>query len=298
MESVATWVVTGVSLIATVMGVVFAWPQFDDWRRRRRSEGQSQGSSVPNEATVSSAKVYEGGDIRVGCIPFPPLISCGRDGVASGVYKTILDAVGEALGVGITYVPIRNDDARKRLEGGEIDVIACLLETPDRHRWANYVGAIYTMHVAAVVRADSDIMTARDLRRGDLRAAVVEGEVGATYAERRGMTRENYRVDMRSTDRVSSVFDVVLSGDADVAITDRLTCVDFVHGTSDRASALRILDENIASVECALLVRKADEQFADQLDAAVANALQKPDIRSAVDAVISKTRGEAISLIR
>ena len=58
-------------------------------------------------------------------------------------------------GLTIEYVPVRNDDALRQLNDGMVDLVACLLETPERARDASFTARIHQMAICGVVRRDS-----------------------------------------------------------------------------------------------------------------------------------------------
>lgn len=268
---------TGISTVAAVVGVVFAWPAFAEWRNRQR---------VPNSLVEASTleRVQELNTLRVGCIPFPPLISCpsGGGGSATGLYRDIFDEIAAQTGLDIEYIPLRNDIAMDYLVTEKVDVVACLLETPQRAAKATFTARIHQMAICGVVRRDSaKISSQADLRRPEIEAIVAEGEIGAEVARRHfGMTPDNGRLHEIVTKEVPAIFGPVLSRHADVAITDGVTCADYLASDAEASEllALRFTSDPLWLVPCGLMVRQDDEAFASFLEDHVRGALLQAPI--------------------
>lgn len=264
-------VATLVGILTGVLSVVFGWPAFHEWWRGRRAPSDVGRQQTPATlATVLATRT-----LRVGCIPFPPLIRCS-DGRAEGIYATLLDDLGARHGLDVAYTPVRNDDAMAQLLGGEVDVIACLLETPERARQADFTARLHTMTICGVVRRDQDrVVRQNDLRRPEVRAVVVEGEIGAEVARRHfQMTTTNGRLTEIDTDEVPMIFAQVLTGHADIAITDGVTCHDYLNRNPRMADELRVVfdTEPLLAVPCGLMIRPGEPDFEDWLESGVAEA--------------------------
>lgn len=293
MESAATWAITGITTLTAILGVVFAWPSFSDWHRQRRTEAEPvQNSESTSVLTMMQARRT----IRVGCIPFPPLISYSRSaGGAAGLYATAFDDIGIRNGLTIEYVPVRNDDAMRQLNEGKIDLVACLLETPERARDASFTARIHQMAICGVVRRDSTkIKTRADLRRADVRAIVVEGEIGAEVARTHlGMSADNGRLQEIVTNDVSSIFAQVMSRHADVAITDGVTCADYLAGNEDAQDLLmiRFMEDPLWLVPCGLMIKHEDDDSLSRwLDEQVRVSLRAPLAEAANLALLDRYR--------
>ncbi|WP_396048025.1 substrate-binding periplasmic protein [Cellulomonas sp. P22] len=287
-----TWLTTIVSTVAAVVGVVLAWPAFADWRRDRTATAVAA-APTPDVSVLES--IRERRVIRVGCIPFPPLMSCSPGtGSADGLYALVLEDVAARLGFAVEYVPLRNDTAMDRLLDGKVDLVACLLETPERVKLASFTSRIHQMAICGVVRRDSTrISSQTDLRKPDVRAVVAEGEIGAEVARRHfGMSTDNGRLHEIVTSDVSSIFGQVLSRHADVAITDGLTCLDYLDANPDMSELLmiRFTEEPLWLVPCGLMIRQGQDDLAALLEDEVRRSLSDPRIEAANAAITTRSR--------
>ena len=122
---------TTAAAIAGILSVLVGLIQVHQNRKK------NTGAAAHNTNELSSSvlkRVFDTKKLRVGCIPFPPLIRYTKSSGAEGIYRDILNYVGAANGLDIEFSHVRNDDAIEKLKSEKLD--ACSLSSKDAFKIA------------------------------------------------------------------------------------------------------------------------------------------------------------------
>lgn len=278
-----------IALVVTVLGIVLSYPSI---RKQWKDHVSQSGAKNLNSAL---SNVLERKTLKVGCIPYPPFINYQRTGkkhsIDEGYYKTLFDALGRENGLEIEYIPVRNDWSLDYLQSNKVDVIACLLRTPERIRKADFAITLHTVSMNGVSRSDDlRIQEKEHLRRDDVRVIAVEGESGQEALRDYGISKETSPLQLIETDDVSSIFKMVQAGLADVAISDGLACLEYMNSEEGEGCNLRLLfEENPLLVSaCGLMIKAEEPDLKKWLFEEVTKAREIPAVLTAENALISE----------
>lgn len=284
-----------VSVIVALVGLVFAYPTFAQWRRGHGDVPLQEPESTATASPVLE-RVLRDKLLVVGCIPFPPLMelrSKGGTEKAVGYYADVLNRVAQSAGLRIEYRHIRNKVSLQRLKSGEVDIVACLIETAERNREADFAGRVFKLDIQVARLVDRvDLPPAVKLDTEDgWSAVVVEGEIGEYIAHTHYKLSEDTR-SLRTidTDRVCEVFDSVLSSHADFAITDGLTCHEYRDDYPANAARLEFESTGLR-LACGLMIKSGENEFREWLDARVKEVRKDPQMTSLESQIRIRTDG-------
>jgi polar amino acid transport system substrate-binding protein len=125
--------------------------------------------------------LIEEGQLLVGTdTPFPPF-EIGQPPDISGYDIEVLNAIGENLGLEVTYQDTGFDTIFRDVANGQFDIAAAATTiTPDRQQKVNFSDPYYEAQQALLVPEGSDIATTADL--GGVVVGAQDGTTGETYA--------------------------------------------------------------------------------------------------------------------
>jgi polar amino acid transport system substrate-binding protein len=121
------------------------------------------------------------GELLVGTdTPFPPF-EIGQPPDISGYDIEVMNAVGENLGLTVTYQDTGFDTIFRDVANGQFDITAAATTiTPERQEKVNFSDPYYEAQQALLVPEGSDIATTADL--GGVIVGAQDGTTGETYA--------------------------------------------------------------------------------------------------------------------
>lgn len=276
-----------IALVLTVLGFALSYPSIKkQWVEHRSIK-------LVEEKSCTLERVLQKKILRVGCIPYPPFIHYVRKGVSikveQGFYKTLLERLADDQGLEIEYVAVRNDKSLKYLNSNKVDLIACLLRTPERIRQADFAATLHTISINGVARKDElRIQKKIDLKKEDIKIAAVEGECGQEALVDYGISVDNSGLQLIETDDVSSIFKMVSANLADVAISDGLACLEYLERSNDENLQLLFEDEPILVVPCGLMIRQGDVEFKQWLGKQVSKARQHKTVVNEEQILLNK----------
>lgn len=219
-----------VSIAIAAVSFLAGWPRVHEAWEKYMTKERSQPPNQPPIKNVLS-KVRADNKLRIGVIPFPPLAAyrrlSGKDVAYHGLYVDIFEDIALRTGIKVQFCPAPNDKAFALLNSGTVDAIACLLRTPERIRRADFAVLPHTISLNAVKRADDNrISSISDLRKHNLRVVAVKGEIGSEVITDFGVSP--HQLTLLETDSVDDIFHLVENKAADVAVTDGITCVQYL----------------------------------------------------------------------
>jgi polar amino acid transport system substrate-binding protein len=160
------------------------------------------------------------GELLVGTdTPFPPF-EIGQPPDISGYDIEVLDAVGENLGVTVTYQDTGFDTIFRDVANGQFDIAAAATTiTPDRQEKVNFSDPYYEAQQALLVPEGSDIATTADL--GGVIVGAQDGTTGETYAN-----DETDASEVRGFPEGPDAVAALRTGQVDAVIIDQPVAVD------------------------------------------------------------------------
>lgn len=254
-------------LAATVTVLLGAVTIYRNRRKIRRIFRDIKRIFQPNNVDFQSTleRVKTTRILRVGSIIATPWFVRADDGTLTGIYRTIIDDIASRNSLQVIYTPIRNDVIFDKLSTGEVDLVAQLLQTAERASKATFAAYIHNVSMVAVIRKDQKkIQTVADLKKNDVRCAVVKGEIGSHIApELFDMTEENNRLITLSTLDVPSVFHLVAgSGHVDVAIATLARWLELKMRDPEVANLLKpVSAEPLIKLPAGCLIKKNENDF-------------------------------------
>ena|GEM_PF-6299160 len=167
------------------------------------------------------------GRIRVGCVTYPPLLSFSVDTQSgAGLYADIFREVTRTADLAIEWIHLPWSDLRSAIDNQTVDLVLSIFATYNRHKFADFTAVLHRIPVAGITSIkNSRIIKLDDLQRSDVTIAVTEGEIGHEFAERFLQLKRNpQRFHISRGFDIKVAMDWVVSGTADVAIADALSC--------------------------------------------------------------------------
>ena len=259
---------TFLQILAAIFSItvaLFTFYRFYPNIKRKFRRQLLQWLDVDNSNESTMQRVLNTRILRVGCILAEPWFSKREDGSLTGVYPTILSDIANRNSLHVLYLPIRNDTVFEKLNSGELDLVAQLLQTSERSSKATFAACIHNVSMVAIKRSNqSKIESVSDLRRRDVKCAVVTGEIGSQIApELFDMTEENNRLVTLNTIDVPSVFYLITgSGSVDVAITTRARWIELKERDPEVAKLLEpVTEEALIKIPAGCLLKKDESDF-------------------------------------
>lgn len=164
--------------------------------------------------------LIEGGQLLVGTdTPFPPF-EIGQPPDISGYDIEVLNAVGENLGLEVTYQDTGFDTIFRDVANGQFDIAAAATTiTPERQEKVNFSDPYYEAQQALLVPDGSDIATTADL--GGAIVGAQDGTTGETYAN-----DETDAAEVRGFPEGPDAVAALRNGQVDAVIIDQPVAVD------------------------------------------------------------------------
>lgn len=282
-------------LVLTGVGVVLGVPAFFVAVKTLRAKGDNGPSPIAAENPVTVEHtvletVMNNKVLRVGCIAaYPWFIFPEGSKTPTGIYPMILEYIAQKHNLTVEYIPILNAQAIDWLNERRVDLVASLLETPERSRQADFSAFIHNVAVVAVAKkGQNKIRFSGDLKTPEVRAVVVKGEIGAIIAVNFfDMTPDNDRLVELNTRDVPSIFYSLVQtrdqyGCADVAITTGARWIEFQKRDPDAAKQLELaFAKPLRLVPTGALVKSGEGDFCLWLEGEFKSARGDPAIAAA-----------------
>lgn len=257
--------------------IVSIWLEF----RKRESPGAE--ITPPDTGLANSTSRLEAirsrGSLRVGVINHPPLSSWSKIGSItsfSGYYVELAREVGMAENVRMEFVPIDWGVLSSSFTNLNLDLVLSIFETRARLRFGDFVACLHKVGVSGVMRADSEKITdPSHLSDPHLRIGVVVGEVGWEYVTHELRLPRNQLVQVDSG-KLQTAFSPLVSGDADVAIVDDLTCAQFVEENEGFQHVFK--SESLYICKNSIMVPRGEVEFSEWVDDVFLKARHAPHL--------------------
>ncbi len=170
-------------------------------------------------------EVVEDGQLLVGTdTPFPPF-EIGQPPDISGYDIEVMSAIGEKLGVEVTYQDTGFDTIFRDVANGQFDSAAAASTiTPERQEKVNFTDPYYEAQQALLVPEGSDIATTADL--GGVIVGAQDGTTGETFAN-----DETDASEVRGFPEGPDAVAALSTGQVEAVIIDQPVAVDAVEKT-------------------------------------------------------------------
>jgi hypothetical protein len=230
-----------------------------------------QSDFIPNVNVLEN--ILSTKEIKVGCSKWQPVLDCILDKdangkeyyIAGGFYGKWLQKVSEKHKLKITIRQVGWHNAKHELMERNIDLMLCAFETTDRKKYADFSDSFHKCSMLGIAQeGPNNWEDINDLRKSNVRIAIVENEVGYEFAcKHLGFIPKGYnpKFCLLSTTQIEEAASVVLGGGPNyVAISDALSIHSLQEKNSER---LRIVLDKPALDEypCAMMFLKGQEDF-------------------------------------
>lgn len=232
------------------------------WGSRSQKATNPEVTSAPQRRLES---IRKSGRIRAGCIKHAPLCDFTSDGSGfrfEGLYVELARLVAEREGLVIDFIPIDWSELRHAFDPDryDADLVLSVFDTAGRRMYADFTAPLHKIGVGAVMRdGDDRVKIAKDLSNPEIKIVVARGEAGWEYVKF-DLETPRERVIVVENSNLSYMMNHVLSGEADVAICDNVTCALFCASNATVCHALK--DDPLYLCKNAIMVRKDDKEFA------------------------------------
>ena len=277
MDAVVAWSTvlgTGIALVTAVITVLAT-------RRAKRATGSGADPRV--EATPPTSRietVKRRGSFKFGCLNHWPLISwrtdAGGDFVFDGLYVEIARKVGEIAGLEVEFVPMDWGELSRSFEKYDLDAVLSVFETRARLEFGEFVAPMHKVGVGALVPVGAtSVREIPDLLKGDIKVAVVNGEVGWEVAVY-DLKIPRHRLILVDSADLRNVFGPLLTGAADVGIIDAVSCAELIAANPGYEHLFEA--DPIQMCKNAIMVPRGDNAFAEWIDELFIQARSDPEI--------------------
>jgi len=188
-------------------------------------DDDDSGSDTTASGGGGDLEVIEDGQLLVGTdTPFPPF-EIGQPPDISGYDIEVMNAIGEKLGLEVTYQDTGFDTIFRDVANGQFDSAAAASTiTPDRQEKVNFTDPYYEAQQALLVPEGSDIATTADL--GGVIVGAQDGTTGETFAN-----DETDASEVRGFPEGPDAVAALSTGQVEAVIIDQPVAVDAVEKT-------------------------------------------------------------------
>ena len=223
-------------------------------------ERVEQGTSVSVLDTIRDE-----GRIRAAYIVYPPFVT--KDPNTAELGGLFIDAMGEVarqMDVEIEYTEAKWSNMVTGLKTNAFDVVVSgIFPTIPRAQEVGFVRPLMYVGLGGVVRTGDDrFVTDADLDRDGIKVAVINGEVGQEYMR---LNHPDTELIVLNTADIGRAAEEVRVGRADIALTDGLTCFNYVQQFPDE-TRLVYADDPFYVFGVTVMVRRADVEWKQFLD--------------------------------
>lgn len=288
-----------VGLVATVGTAVMAmvltiWLEFRK-RRNRHDQGDAEGSPPSSQPLTPASRlelVRERQILRCGVINHPPLSSWDHDGALTtfaGYYVELAREVGAREGLAIEFVAMDWGVLSTAFSELHVDIVLSIFETKARLQYADFVACMHKVGVSGVMRPDSvPLSSVSELSDPELRIGVVVGEVGWEFVTHE-LELPRFQLVQVDSGALRTAFSPLISGDADIAIVDDLTCVDFIKTHPDFQHVFA--SDSLYMCKNSIMVPRGEADFAEWVDDVFLAARRDPRMTELETLALKETGG-------
>lgn len=211
------------AVLALALGAGFAVGCGDD----DDDDGGTTGGGGDDLGLITDGQLLVGTDA-----PFPPF-EIGTPPDISGYDIDVMNAIGEKIGVDVTYQDTGFDTIFRDTANGQFDTAAAATTiTPDRQKKVNFTDPYYEAQQALLVPEGSDIATTADL--GGVIVGTQDGTTGEMFAN-----AETDASEVRGFPEGPDAVAALATGQVEAVIIDQPVAVDAV----DKQGGVTIVEE-------------------------------------------------------
>ena len=206
-------------------------------------------------------EILSDGTIRVGINPnFPNMSTRGDDGEWEGFDIDVGNAIAEALGVEVEWVPTETAQRVPFLVSDRIDIsLGALTRNAERAKLIDYTVPLHTEVLAVLTTDQIEGESWEDFNRDGVTLANMRGNWTVGWIE------ENMpEVELELVDSIADTVRLVAQGRADAIVEN----IDFFMGFTDNHPDVewRVVPEPIFVAYCAIGVAQGNDQLTEVLD--------------------------------
>jgi polar amino acid transport system substrate-binding protein len=177
-------------------------------------------------AATEDFGLIQEGQLLVGTdTPFPPF-EIGKPPDLTGYDIEVVDAIGEKLGLEVTYQDTSFDTIFRDTAQGKFDLaVAASTITPEREQTVDFSDPYYQANQSLVVATGSDIATTDDL--GGRTVGAQDGTTGEDYAN-----EETDAAQVRGFPEGPDAITALSNGQVDAVIIDQPVATDAIESTA------------------------------------------------------------------
>jgi len=294
--SLDAWVGVIATVGTTVAAIVVSiWLEF---RKKHGSETALEPippavhHALASVAVTRLEKVRASGVLRCGVINHPPLSAWQQEAgapVFSGYYVELAREVGVQEGLEIEFVAVSWGVLSSSFTSLDLDLVLSIFETRARLQFADFVACLHKVGVSGVMRASDEPLTeVSQLSDPALRVGTVVGEVGWEYVTQE-LKLPRLQLVQVDSDALRTAFSPLISGDADIAIVDDLTCAQFVSANPGYQHVFA--DDSLYVCKNSIMVPRGETEFARWVDESFLAARQSPPLQELESTALKETGG-------
>jgi hypothetical protein len=253
---------TAIAVVTAVITVLAA-------RKAKRDGLGGASPRVAAKPTTSRIEtVKRRGSFKFGCLNHWPLISwrpdAAGDFVFEGLYVDIARKVGEIAGLEVELIPMDWGELSRSFDKYDLDAVLSVFETRARLEFGEFVAPMHKVGVGALVPVGgTKVREIPDLLKGDVKVAVVNGEVGWEVAVY-DLKIPRHRLILVDSADLRNIFGPLLTGAADVGIIDAVSCAELI--ASNPGYEHLFQTDPIQMCKNAIMVPRGDNAFAEWID--------------------------------
>lgn len=233
--------------------------------------GESSQTASNTDASLLE-QVRETGIIRVGAEgDYPPYAYHDENNELTGIEVEIMELLAGDLGIEVEWTPAPWDSLIAGVDADKYDVVINSLAVTDEREEKFDFSIPYTRAIGkAAVLEDSPLQSLDDLDGSVRSAQTPTSNWGKTAADDFGM-------EIVVSDGLVSSLQLVATGRADTTLNDIVSFRLYQEENPD--ARLRLLEGEIESPGCcAILVRQGEQEFIDELNAAITARIEDGSI--------------------
>ena len=196
-------------------------------------DDDDSGSDTTASGGGGDLELIEDGQLLVGTdTPFPPF-EIGQPPDISGYDIEVMNAIGEKLGLEVTYQDTGFDTIFRDVANGQFDTAAAASTiTPERQEKVNFTDPYYEAQQALLVAEGSEVATTADL--GGVIVGAQDGTTGETFAN-----DETEAAEVRGFPEGPDAVAALINGQVEAVIIDQPVAVDAV----EKQGGVEIVEE-------------------------------------------------------
>ncbi|VEI13903.1 transporter substrate-binding domain-containing protein [Trueperella bialowiezensis] len=247
--------------------------------------GSNEGTASPEAGNTLLEQARETGKIRVGTEgDYLPYAYHDDNNQLTGIEVEIMELLADDLGLEVDWTPAPWDSLIAGVDADKYDVVIDSLAVTDERKEKFDFSDPYTRAIGkAAVKADSPLQSLSDLDSSVKSAQTPTSNWGKIAADDFGM-------ELVVSEGLVPSLQLVASGRADTTINDIVAFRLYQEQNPD--VSLRLLEGEIESPGCcSILVRKGEQEFIDELNAAI----EKRIADGSIGEITKKYVGEDLS---